>query len=321
MTDAVPPTEVGPAKRRRPFPPKLRANPVLVKELRSRMRGGRAFLILTGYLTILAGFAGLVYILSVTALSSVSLGQADYSSVGIVIFGTVVLLELLMVCFISPALTAGSITTEREQRTFELVSTTLLTARALVMGKLGSALSYLFLLLFVAFPLQALAYVFGGVAAAEVLISAVLLVVTALATSALGLFFSSSQKRTLTSTVLSYAVLLLGMFALPIILAILLQFVPLLWFLGPTAGAPEPWKEAALIYIGVLAIATNPLATAFATETLLFDEQKVFFYTQSLGNGVDLPVPLPWIPYTIFYLVLTLILIRLSIRWVRRAEP
>jgi hypothetical protein len=41
----------------------LRINPVALKELRGRMRGARAFVVLTIYLTLMSAFAMLVYLI------------------------------------------------------------------------------------------------------------------------------------------------------------------------------------------------------------------------------------------------------------------
>ena len=38
------------------------SNPILIKEMRTRMRGRRAFLVLTGYVTVLSVIIGLIYL-------------------------------------------------------------------------------------------------------------------------------------------------------------------------------------------------------------------------------------------------------------------
>ena len=189
-------------------------NPVILKELRGLMRGRRAFLLLTGYIAVLGIFIGLMYI-SLQAQSSFTQSDPQFrQGVGKAIFGAVVLLELLLVSFIAPALTSGAITAERERQTFDLLRTTLISARSLVFGKLGAALVYLLLLIFAALPIQSLAFLLGGVGLAELLISGLLLVVTALFFSALGLFFSSFLRRTLASTVTSYGAIVVSYIAL-----------------------------------------------------------------------------------------------------------
>ncbi|MCJ7433033.1 MAG: ABC transporter permease, partial [Anaerolineales bacterium] len=172
-------------------------NPVITKELKGRMRGRQGFIMLTVYLMLISFFIGLVY-LFLAMEGNISSGDPSYlQTIGKVVFSTVILLELLMVSFIGPALTSGAISSERERQTFDLLRTSLLSARALVFGKLSSAVVYLLLLIFTAIPVQSLAFFLGGVGMAEMVISTLMLVVSAVFFCALGLFFSSFVKRTL----------------------------------------------------------------------------------------------------------------------------
>src|SRR5688572_28370811 len=185
-------------KWRNPFK-QMMDNPVVLKELRGRMRGRQSFVLLTIYLGLIAVFIMLVYNpLGLT--SSITWDPSARQGAGKAIFGTVVLLELLLLSFIAPGLTAGAITSERERQTFEILRTTLLSARSLVLGKLGAAFSYLFLLILTALPIQSLAFILGGVGMGEMVVSSLMLVVTALFFCTLGIFFSSFMKRTLSAT-------------------------------------------------------------------------------------------------------------------------
>jgi len=291
---------------------RLADNPVIIKELRGRMRGRRAFLLLTGYLTVISVFIGLIYLLMV---SEASYSQSDpqfRQTVGKVIFGTVVLLELLLVSFIGPALTAGAISSERERQTFDLLRTTLISAPALVFGKLGSALAYLLLLIVAALPIQSLAFLLGGVGLAELIISSLMLVVTALFFAALGLFFSSFVKRTLTATVSSY-------------IAIVVSFLGLgmVFFVAVSLNLPytnsNPLAEIVLTLLLWAMVSANPLLAAIFSEVILIEDQSIFF-TQSLF-GSSVPALLsPWIPFTALYLAAALIMIMFSIHFVSRPD-
>jgi ABC-type transport system involved in multi-copper enzyme maturation permease subunit len=295
----------------------LTQNPVAMKELRGRMRGGRAFLITTAYLIMLSAIISLVYFLF-TSSNNPSGGPDVRQALGKAIFATVVLMELVLVCFIAPALTAGAISVERERQTYELLRTTLLPARSLVLGKLISALSFLLLLVLAAFPLQSLASLFGGVAWEEVLISTLLIVVTAITYSAVGLFFSSFIKRTLPSTVLAYAAAILIVFGIPMILIITTSYLgSFMWGGASRFGIAS---EVILYSLGWVAISLNPLAAAIASEVMLLEQQKIFFTTLALSNGSPFPVVAPWISYSIFYLLLSFLLIKISISAVRRVD-
>jgi ABC-type transport system involved in multi-copper enzyme maturation permease subunit len=293
----------------------LTRNPVVLKELRGRMRGPRAFIVLTLYLLLMSGFVTLLYLVYTASANSAVSGNSG-QLVGKFVFGAVVGIELLLVCFIAPAFTAGAISGERERQTYDLLRTTLLPAQALVLGKLASALSYVLLLLVAAFPLQSLAFLLGGVGPQEVVIATLLLVATAFLFGTSGIFFSSLMRRTLGSTVVTYAFALMATLGLPLILV---AVVPLGTALINNA-APGPAVETALIFVFAVLIATNPIATAVTTEILLVSQQSAFYFTVPLSNGTNLTLISPWLPYIIFCAVLGSLMTIAGIFAVRRAE-
>ncbi len=297
----------------------LTRNPVALKELRGRMRGARAFVVLSIYLLLMSGFVTLLY--TVYSLSTSSVYNApDRQLLGKFVFGAVVAVELMMVCFIAPAFTVGAISGERERQTYDLLRTTLLPARSLVLGKLLSALFYIFLLLLAALPLQSLAFLLGGVAPEEVLIAMLLLVATGFLFGAAGIFFSSLMRRTLGATVLTYAFALLANLGLPVLLVVL---IPILGILNYAATPPLVIQGLLLYGFGVL-VATNPVATIVATETILINEHTILFFSLPLtpvsGTSISVPLISPWIPFTLFYLGLGVVLIVIAIGLVRRVE-
>jgi len=295
---------------------KLGGNPVTVKELRGRMRGARAFIILTIYLGILVTLVSLVYF-GFTASSRGLMAPEIRLNMGKVIFGVVVTMELFLVIFVSPGLTAGAISSEREQQTFDLLRTTLLPARSLVLGKLLAALSFIFMLLLATLPLQSLSFLFGGVAREEFIIANILLIVSALAYSSLGMLFSSLFKRTLIATVLSYATSILVVFGLPILVyAIILSMSVFFSNLGQLTTT----MEALLIRAGWLIISVNPLATAIVTEIIFIEQRSVFMASLPLNGDTNFPILSPWIGYSLIYLLLSLLFILLSIHFTRQTE-
>ncbi|MBI3243861.1 MAG: ABC transporter permease [Chloroflexi bacterium] len=322
MTEIAAPAPQKPVARpTRTLRERLTSNPVVLKELRGRMRGNRAFVILTIYLGLMSLFTTLLY-LAYTASSNVDVyGPSGGQIAGKVVFAGLVGIELFLVCFIAPAFTAGAISGERERQTYELLRTTLLPARSLVLGKLTSALSFIVLLLIAAVPLQSLAFLLGGVALEEVLIALAMLLVTALASGSAGIFFSTIMRRTLGASVLTYATALIAVLGLPLLM---LTFIPAydFFFYGSSYNnfSPSPLLQSILVYAFYILICVNPLATAFVTETILINDQSAFFSTFPLSNGNSIPIFSPWIPYVLFCLFFSLIVILISIQLVRRKE-
>jgi hypothetical protein len=295
---------------------RLTANPVILKELRGRMRGNRAFVVLTIYLGLMGMFTTLLY-LAYTASTTNVYGTGSQIA-GKVVFAGLVGVELFLVCFIAPAFTAGAISGERERQTYELLRTTLLPARSLVMGKLSAALSFIVLLLFSAVPLQSLAFLLGGVAPEEVMISLVVLLVTAIASGAAGIFFSTLMKRTLGASVLTYAFALVSVLGLPLLMLTLLPAYDI-FFYG-YGSTPSPLLQAILVYAFGILVCLNPLATAFFTEMILVTEHSALGMPYTLSNGSSIPLVSPWIPYTFLCLFFSLVVVLITIQMVKRKE-
>jgi ABC-2 type transport system permease protein len=294
----------------------VRRNPVALKELRGRMRGARAFVVLTVYVSLMSAFTVLLYLIY-TASTEFTLNTTG-GLIGKLIFGGVVAIELFLVCFVAPAFTSGAISGERERKTYHLLRTTLLPARRLVIGKLMSALAYVILLLLVAVPLQSLAFLMGGVTIEEVLLSVELLVITSIGYGTVGIFFSAVTKRTLNASVLTYAFALLMTVALPLVTLVFSSLISLMMYGVSTLD--QPALEALIVYGGILLAATNPIATAVMTEAMLLQHGKVLAYSEVLSNGFFLPVPMPWVVYTVLYLLVSVVLVHITVRQVRQVE-
>jgi len=298
---------------------RLTANPVILKELRGRMRGWRAFIVLTLYLLVMSSFVTLLYV-AFAASTNTAYNGGSGQQIGKFVFAGTVGIELLLACFIAPAFTSGAISGERERQTFDLLRTTLLPAWSLVLGKLGSALLYTFLLFLAALPLQSLAFLLGGVEPMELAIASVLLVATAYLFGSAGVFFSSLMRRTLGATVLTYAFAIMATLGLPIAMLVMLPLTALFSY-----NSPGVLFQTVMIYGFGFLIMINPAATAIATEVILMEEQTYFFFTQSVynpqtGNSIILPLVSPWLPYVGFALVFGTGLVLLSILAVRRTE-
>ena len=299
---------------RRTISERLRRNPVSLKELRGRMRGARAFVVLTGYVMLMSAFASLLYLSYGTTAGLMTSGGG--SVIGKIVFGGVLAIQLFLVCFIAPSFTAGAISGERERQTYDLLRTTLLSARSIVMGKLGSALSYIILLLVAAVPLQSLAFLMGGVVIEEVVLGLLLLVVTAITFSTVGLFFSSLTRRTLAASVLTYTYALAATIGLPLLFVV---FIPVFDFAFYDINSAV--IEAVLIYVAGFLVSTNPILTVIGTELVLQEERTILFfdYHLSYGSG-SIPLVSPWIVYVLLNVVLSFLLITVSVHMVKRPE-
>jgi ABC-type transport system involved in multi-copper enzyme maturation permease subunit len=207
-----------------------------IKELRGRMRGRRAFAVVTIYLLLLSLFAFGVYqyLKQQNAQAGffpsvpipvaepgfdafpgrgfpgpvVATGTALSATIGHALFGGLLMVETLLVLVLAPAFTSGAISLEREKQTLDLLVTTPLSTLGMVVGKLFSALTYVFLLIIASIPLASVVFAFGGVGPEDLIRGYMVLFALAFGAGAIGLFISALVRRTQTATVLTFVTVL-----------------------------------------------------------------------------------------------------------------
>ena len=193
-------SDIGAALRRVWANNPLRSNPMLAKELRSRTRTWRSPAMVTGYV-LLIGLIALAYLL-------IAANQFRYGGgpqVGMQIFSVLSLFQLMLLAFITPALTASAINGERERQTFDLLMCTRLSPSAVVFGKLVSSMAYVLLLIFASLPLFSVVFLFGGISLRDLGLVFGVDIATALTFGVFGLFLSAVLRRPQASTVMAYA--------------------------------------------------------------------------------------------------------------------
>jgi len=208
---------------------------VSTKELRGRMRGRRAFVVVTIYLLLLSLFAfGVYQMLHEAAVmrsrfafdggfsdggfseggfpgdgfSGSFVSGAISAEIGHALFSGILIVQTLLVLVLAPAFTSGAISMEREKQTLELLITTPLSTLGMVVGKLLSALAYVFLLIVASIPLMAIVFAFGGIGPEDLVRAYLLLFAVAFGVGAVGLFMSALIGRTQVATILSFIIVL-----------------------------------------------------------------------------------------------------------------
>lgn len=287
----------------------LELNPILVKDLRSRMRGARAYILITIYLLILAGVALLLY-----AAIAQDIGN-DLNAgrrIGQALFFTIATVALIEVCLITPVLTSGSIAGEKERQTYDLLVASLLTPWQIVWGKLVSALAFALLLIVAIVPVMSLAFLFGGVGLTEVLIAIAGLVVTAVLYATIGLFWSAMLQSSLGAT----------SFAIGTVIALLLgiPFLIVIFTLILGSSAPSDLLESIwFIYLSRFVVALHPFIALGATASQLSSGSGPFFEVVRTST-TNVVVPSPWVLYTIFSLIAVALLLAASARLVQPVQ-
>jgi ABC-type transport system involved in multi-copper enzyme maturation permease subunit len=192
-------------------------NPIVAKEVRSRMRTWRAPLVLMAFLAILGTVGYTAY--RSTAPSVVN--SSNLGSAGQAVFGALSGTMLILVALLVPGLVGGAISGERERQTLDLLLVTPVQPLRIVFGKLLSSLMFVLLLVIASVPLFSVVFILGGVELDAVIAVLVVTLVTAIALGALAMLCSTLLKRTTSSTVSGYITAFL-LFTIPLVLGALI---------------------------------------------------------------------------------------------------
>lgn len=179
----------------------MRWNPVFRREMTVGSRSIRMMAILFVFNSILAAVA--LFNMYSVAEQVRTTAEIQYSQF-LDLYTFVSSIEFIMLLFIMPALTASSISGERERQTLELMLTTTMEPRDMVLGKLASSLVTMLVLAVSALPVQALVFVYGGVTLQDIGMLFLCHGVVAILTGSIGIFYSSVLRRSTVSTVCSY---------------------------------------------------------------------------------------------------------------------
>ena len=171
----------------------MKTNPVYKRECMVSARSFRLALVLLVFNGILA----LVALLNMySTLAQVRL-TAEVQYTGFLdLYMFVASLEFLMLILIMPALTAGSISGERERQTLDLMLTTCITPADIVLGKLEAALGTMSLMVVSSLPILAMVFVYGGVAASDLILLVCCFFAAAVFMGSIGLCCSALFRRT-----------------------------------------------------------------------------------------------------------------------------
>ena len=302
----------------------IKHNPVLVNELRSRMRGKRTFWLLAAHLLVLSG---LMFIIYVTVYQDSQVKDYYYgggfqralqasSTLGKSFFYGANLLMLFIVSLVGPSFTAGAIVSEKDRQSYDLLTITALSPRAIVMGKLNAILIFMGLLIFATLPFQGMAFFFGGVAFKDILLAVGLLLLTTLLFCSWGVFVSSFARSTTIANMINYGAIVPMLLGVPFF-AFLIGVLSSGAFLDRLFRNPTFLVAAILSYGILFFISINPLSMAIATFIFV---QETGSYVFSIERFFDAQIPIvaPWVIFVVFALIASFVFIKAAIYRVGR---
>jgi ABC-type transport system involved in multi-copper enzyme maturation permease subunit len=178
-------------------------NPVIGRELRVRVRVGRAYMLQAFYLAFLILIVALAYEAAINDNSDFS-NPVRVQQALVEFYRLVMSMLVALIALIAPALTANAITLERERKTMDLLLATPLTARQLLVGKLIGSFAFIVLLLALTLPVSAVSVLLGGVSFPELLKAYLLIACGGLVLCAIALFSSVYARNSTLAVLWSY---------------------------------------------------------------------------------------------------------------------
>lgn len=182
----------------------MKMNPVYKREMTLSSRSVKLSILVLAFNILLAAAALINMYLMLEDVKMTS--EVRYSAF-LELYVMVSSIEFLLIILIIPAMTAGSISAERERQTLDLMLTTKMRPLDIVFGKLISSFDTIFMLVLSSFPILSLVFIFGGVRLSDLFILLVMFYSTAVFVGSLSIWLSALVKRTSVAMVLSYALL------------------------------------------------------------------------------------------------------------------
>ncbi|UVI32585.1 ABC transporter permease [Paenibacillus spongiae] len=276
-------------------------NPVLDKEFRLRMRTPRSMWSLFFYLFVIGGLAfAFIYVTTVLSNRGSSVFDPGQSRM---MFYFISAVQLGLIAFMAPGLTAGVISGEREKQTLSLLLTTQQSSATIVLSKLASSLSFMLLLVTATMPVYSVVFLYGGISPRQMAIVFLFYVFLMVTLGSLGMLFSTLFKRTMVSVIVTYGTTLFIFGGTGFIYLLVEQIMQEL-----NRGSAT-YNPSSYGWVGHIA-AWNPIAALLS----IFDTgiTKQVFHLNTGQKRLDL-----WKEFIMIYSVISVAAIALSIRYIR----
>lgn len=180
-------------------------NAVLRKDMLLDMKKPKVAIIMLLFnaLLSLVAFPFLGFILLFAGYYDYGASSLSYRTL-IVMYMVLVWLETVAICFLTPALTAGCVSIEKERQTMDVLLTTRMSTWQIIKGKYFSSIMLVIMLIISGLPVMSLVYIYGGINLGQMLLMMVVLISTTMYLASFGVFFSALVKNTIVSVILTY---------------------------------------------------------------------------------------------------------------------
>lgn len=282
----------------------MQINPVIEKELKIKMRGWKSPALITLYL----GFLGLVILLFFLSNREAAKYSMDYFNprVSIDSYNTLALIQFLLILFITPALTAGAISGERERQTLDLLLCTNFPTLSVIIGKVFVSIAHILLLITASLPIMGTVFLYGGIRITDFLLLFALYISTALFLGSIGIFYSTIFRKTSVSIIVTYITVLFLMFG-TIIIFFVWGYLIMHWQNAPTLNQSIAFMFANPLFAFASLIDQGNIGRGFMG---LFDVFRTGSY--AVPSGIAKIVIKPWVVNMAFNIIASVVFILVS---------
>ncbi len=264
-------------------------NAVLIKEvqIKSKRVGNSVIILIMNSILALAAI-----ITMIATNSNIVSNYSVENSTFVIYFITVIIIEAVMLFFVTPAVSAGAIASERERQTLDVLLTTNMTPWQIVWGKYWSSIANVLLLVISTLPFLSTVFLFGGVSFFVVIGILLALIASVMYLGAFGVLMSTLIKKTNAASVICYIVLLMVTFGsislVGTIIAIASEINFAIWHNFPqltgNAIVNADWSLVILLFSPVT-VAFDVLSKALGFSFFWYTSDGMGYFIEMITDG------------------------------------
>lgn len=180
----------------------MKLNPILEKDLKTKLRGWRSTILICCYVILLIAIL-FVYFASNNIFNPYNT-QTFNPRMAIDAYNLIITFQFALLFLAVPAITATSVSSERERQTLDLMLVTSTPARKIIVGKIMVSLAHTMLLLVASMPVIGVVFFFGGIGFLDILKLVLFYILTSFFVASCGVFFSTVFKRNIVAIISTY---------------------------------------------------------------------------------------------------------------------
>ena len=236
--------------------------PIFNREVLIIPRSQRFFLTRAGY--------GAILLVLIWTGWQIMIGWRTVYEVGIlarfeqILFRALVLTQLLMMLFFAPIAAATSVAHEKDRRTFILMLMTDMADWEIILGKLGSSLLLITVLLAAGLPVLAISLLLGGISPSQLLQIELVTLATGIVGGSVGLIVANWRDRTFQSLALTVLAVVLGLAAIEVVGLV----VPVQINNQPVSAYLDPFRVTSMIMESTSSALLLPVTISFIVFAL-----------------------------------------------------